>query len=66
MVENQQIVLAQFPEGMTTKEDFRYESVEVKEPSENEVLVQTIYLSMDPYLETACVKRPLCNIISSR
>lgn len=56
MVENQQIVLAQFPEGMPTKEDFRYESVEVKEPSENEVLVQTIYLSMDPYLRNGMRK----------
>lgn len=30
MVENQQIVLAQFPEGMPTKDDFRYEDIKIQ------------------------------------
>ncbi|AMY06555.1 NADP-dependent oxidoreductase [Staphylococcus condimenti] len=56
MVENQQIVLAQFPEGMPTKDDFRYEDIKLQQPAENEVAVQTIYLSMDPYLRNGMCK----------
>lgn len=56
MVENQQIVLAQFPEGMPTKDDFRYEDIKIQQPADDEVVVRTIYISMDPYLRNGMRK----------
>ena len=50
MVQNQQIVLARYPEGMPQDEDFRYEDVEVQEPKEGQVVVETAYISVDPYM----------------
>ncbi|WP_147095056.1 MDR family NADP-dependent oxidoreductase, partial [Staphylococcus carnosus] len=50
MVQNQQIVLAKYPDGMPKDDDFRYEEVEVQEPKEGEVLVEMAYISVDPYM----------------
>lgn len=50
MVQNKQIVLARYPEGMPQDEDFRYEDVEVQEPKEGQVVVETAYISVDPYM----------------
>ncbi len=47
---NQRIVLASRPKGAPTQENFRLETVEKPEPKEGEVLLRTIYLSLDPYM----------------
>ncbi|BCB02402.1 NADP-dependent oxidoreductase [Bacillus sp. KH172YL63] len=46
----QQIQLISRPEGMPVKEDFLYKEIEVPKPSDGEVLVKTLYLSVDPYM----------------
>ncbi|TMU84955.1 NADP-dependent oxidoreductase [Bacillus sp. BHET2] len=46
----QQIQLVSRPEGMPQKEDFLYKEIEVPKPSSGEVLVKTLYLSVDPYM----------------
>ncbi len=46
----QEIHLANRPKGMPTKEDFTFVKSSVPSPKENEVLVRTLYLSVDPYM----------------
>ncbi len=50
MTETRQIVLASRPEGTPTPENFRLETVTLAEPGEGEMLVRTIWLSLDPYM----------------
>jgi NADPH-dependent curcumin reductase CurA len=47
---NRRIVLASHPSGMPTEENFRLETVPVPQPGEGQVLLQTRYLSLDPYM----------------
>ncbi|MDQ0298330.1 NADPH-dependent curcumin reductase CurA [Salibacterium salarium] len=47
---NQQIVLASRPEGMPGNENFEYQETSIVEPQDGEILVKTIYLSVDPYM----------------
>ncbi|WP_067815009.1 NADP-dependent oxidoreductase [Nocardia inohanensis] len=44
------IVLASRPTGMPEQENFRTETVELPAPKPGEVLLQTLYLSLDPYM----------------
>ncbi|MGV9664698.1 NADP-dependent oxidoreductase [Nocardia niigatensis] len=44
------IVLASRPIGMPQPENFRTETVELDSPQPGEVLLQTLYLSLDPYM----------------
>ncbi|SUA79871.1 NADPH-dependent curcumin reductase [Nocardia otitidiscaviarum] len=44
------IVLASRPTGMPTEENFRTETVELDPPGAGEALLQTLYLSLDPYM----------------
>ncbi|MGG1631936.1 NADP-dependent oxidoreductase [Rossellomorea sp. NRS-1567] len=46
----QQIQLVARPEGMPVKEDFNFKEIEVPKPSKGQVLVKTLYLSVDPYM----------------
>jgi NADPH:quinone reductase len=46
----QQIQLVSRPEGMPVESDFLYKKVEVPQPSQGEVLIKTLYLSVDPYM----------------
>ncbi|MEV6323697.1 NADP-dependent oxidoreductase [Nocardia sp. NPDC051787] len=50
MVESTRIVLASRPVGAPTPENFRTETVELPGPGEGEVLLRTLYLSLDPYM----------------
>lgn len=51
MVEtDRQWVLTSQPEGKPTEGEFELEESEVPEPGPDEVLVRTIYLSVDPYM----------------
>lgn len=47
---NRRIVLASRPVGAPTKDDFRLEESATPEPKEGEVLLRSIYLSLDPYM----------------
>ncbi|HEY6403335.1 MAG TPA: NADP-dependent oxidoreductase [Blastocatellia bacterium] len=44
------IVLASRPEGAPVPENFRIERAAVPAPAEGEVLLKTLYLSLDPYM----------------
>ncbi|MBF6301119.1 NADP-dependent oxidoreductase [Nocardia amamiensis] len=50
MVESTRIVLASRPVGAPTPTDFRTETAELRAPAEGEVLLRTLYLSLDPYM----------------
>ncbi len=47
---NRRIVLAKRPHGTPTPENFRLENTPVPEPTEGQVLLRTVYLSLDPYM----------------
>jgi NADPH-dependent curcumin reductase CurA len=47
---NRRIVLAKRPKGEPTPEDFRLEQAPVSALKNGEVLLQTLYLSLDPYM----------------
>lgn len=47
---NQRFVLASRPDAMPTPENFRLETAPVPDLAEGQLLVQTLYLSVDPYM----------------
>lgn len=47
---NRRIVLASRPEGRPSPENFRLEATPVPEPGAGQVLLRTLYLSIDPYM----------------
>ncbi len=47
---NRRIVLASRPKGEPKDSDFRLENVEVPMPGDGQVLLRTVYLSLDPYM----------------
>ncbi len=47
---NTRIVLKSRPVGMPTDEDFDIQSVPVTSPGDNEMLLRTLWLSLDPYM----------------
>ena len=49
-VENVKITLASRPSGPPVPNNFRIERVAVPEPGEGELLLQILYLSLDPYM----------------
>lgn len=49
-MESSQYVLASRPYGMPTPDNFRIENVHLNELKENEVLLKTWYISVDPYM----------------
>ncbi|HXD31991.1 MAG TPA: NADP-dependent oxidoreductase [Pyrinomonadaceae bacterium] len=51
-MENKQFVLASRPSGMPAAENFQLNEIEVPQPQDGEVLVRTLYLSVDPYLRS--------------
>ncbi|MED4729896.1 NADP-dependent oxidoreductase [Aneurinibacillus migulanus] len=50
MENNQQILLAGRPSGMPTKENFAFKEAPIPEIGVGEVLIRTLYLSVDPYM----------------
>jgi NADPH-dependent curcumin reductase CurA len=50
MAENRQILLASRPVGEPTADNFRLVRSPVPTPGEGEVLLRTLYLSLDPYM----------------
>ena len=49
-MKNQRVVLASRPVGEPKASDFRIEESDVRQPGEGEVLLRTLYLSLDPYM----------------
>ncbi|MGO1071578.1 NADP-dependent oxidoreductase [Lysobacter sp. CA199] len=47
---NRRILLAAHPHGLPTPQDFRLDQATVPEPAEGQVLLRTVYLSLDPYM----------------
>jgi NADPH-dependent curcumin reductase CurA len=47
---NRRIVLAARPRGLPTAQDFRLDQAPIPTPGEGEVLLRTLYLSLDPYM----------------
>jgi NADPH-dependent curcumin reductase CurA len=47
---NRRFVLASRPVGLPTADNFRLETVPIPQPQEGQVLLQTRYLSLDPYM----------------
>ncbi len=47
---NQRVLLVRRPQGAPVPGDFRIESVPVPDPGPGEVLVRTLWLSLDPYM----------------
>ena len=47
---NQRIVLASRPDGRPKPSDFRIERAPIPEPKSGEILLETLYLSLDPYM----------------
>lgn len=51
-MQNKQILLASRPSGMPTVDNFKIEPTEVPQANDGEVLVRTLYLSVDPYMRS--------------
>jgi hypothetical protein len=47
---NKKILLASRPKGMPTLDNFEIAPAEMPQPQEGEVLIRTLYLSVDPYM----------------
>lgn len=47
---NRRIVLAARPVGAPKDSDFRLEAATVPDPKDGEILIKTVYLSLDPYM----------------
>lgn len=50
LTQNRRVVLASRPDGAPVASDFRLESAPVPSPAQGEVLLRSVYLSLDPYL----------------
>ena len=48
--ENTRVLLASRPHGEPTHDNFQIETAPIPKPGEGEVLLRTIYLSLDPYM----------------
>lgn len=47
---NRRVMLASRPKGAPTDDNFRLENGEVPEPGDGELLLRTVWLSLDPYM----------------
>lgn len=55
---NRRVVLAQRPRGEATPADFRLEEAPIPELKEGDILLQTLYLSLDPYMRSRMNEGP--------
>ena len=49
-MKQEQLILRERPNGLPNDQTFAFKEVEVAEPKNNEVLLKTLYLSVDPYM----------------
>ena len=57
MTKNLQVQLASFPESIPRPNDFKLVETPIPDPSANQVLCETIYLSLDPYMRSQIAGR---------
>ncbi|WP_079710379.1 NADP-dependent oxidoreductase [Paraliobacillus ryukyuensis] len=55
---SKQIRLAKRPTGMPEQDTFLFDENKVKEPAEGEVVIRTLYLSVDPYMRGRMIDAP--------
>lgn len=55
---NRRVVLTRRPVEFPTANDFRHEQADVPQPAEGQVLLRTLYLSLDPYMRMRMVDSP--------
>ena len=55
---NRQIILESRPQGMPTPSNFKLSESAIPEPKAGEVLINTLYLSVDPYMRGRMNDRP--------
>ena len=48
LTENKEIILAEYPKGVPNEETFQIKTIETEKPKEGEVLLKTLYISVDP------------------
>ncbi|MFT7287675.1 MAG: NADPH-dependent curcumin reductase CurA [Halieaceae bacterium] len=58
-----QVVLERYPDGIPVAEDFRLVEVPLPEPGPGEVLCETLYLSLDPYMRSQIAGRHLSGTV---
>lgn len=49
-LKNERILLASRPEGEPVPENFRHDIADIPVPGEGQILLETLYLSLDPYM----------------
>lgn len=49
-MENRGILLKSRPQGMPNESDFEFQEIQIPQPQDGEVLLKTLYLSVDPYM----------------
>ncbi|MBY7142688.1 NADP-dependent oxidoreductase [Virgibacillus sp. NKC19-3] len=49
-MKQEQLILQERPNGLPNENTFQFKTIEVAEPAENEVLLKTLYVSVDPYM----------------
>ena len=49
-MENKRIVMASYPQGWVTPENFRLETLPAQKPADGQVLIKAHWLSLDPYM----------------
>lgn len=49
-MKNEQFVLAKRPEGLPGDDVFRFEETDIQKPGNNELLIESVYISVDPYM----------------
>ncbi|KAB8130743.1 NADP-dependent oxidoreductase [Gracilibacillus oryzae] len=58
MEKNKQILLAKRPEGTPDQDTFTFEEKEINQPENGELLIRTLYVSVDPYMRGRMVDAP--------
>ena len=53
---HRRILLAAHPRGLPTAQDFRLETLPIPRPADGQVLLRTLYLSLDPYMRNLMEK----------
>lgn len=48
--QNRRVLLASRPDGAPAPDNFRIEDTAIPEPSEGQILLMVLYLSLDPYM----------------
>lgn len=56
---NRRWLLASRPHGAPVEENFRFDTAEIPEPGDGEILLRTVFLSLDPYMRGRMSDEPI-------